>query len=269
MDVVTLSEFCKLFLTGKASDRPTAVIVFRRGLAETVKVAAPILYDFNLPATVFLPPKAVGTAFWPWPERTSRAACRIHERRDELMAAFPDENMPESCAFVINLLVAGPRTPRFVSAVIEQIRRTEAGGERETAVSWLEWLGRVPEPERGAHLDWDQVRSLAERGWDVGCDAPGLSGLEMDGGKLEADLIGSVRTIQGEVGHSPVGFFYPRSADEDQLARLSRKAGVLCGLIPQDGYADAAPDLFHLPAIQVSQENAPNAETFETLLSFL
>ena len=268
-DVISLNRLCSRYLIGEKPTRPTCVMTFDDGLIETFDVAWPIMEERNLTGTLFLPTDMIGT-FDALPEiRINRAALGILDKRTALMARFPDEQMPPECAFVIDLLVAGPATRKFVDAFQEKLTSVERSRLPEV-IDWLCALGSVKDADKPTHLTWTHAKALAESGFEIGSQsASGVALDETDAMTAQTDLARSMSAISENIGRGPVPFRYPDGSRDERITRMVRKCGFLCGLTNNTGFAEKAPDLFSLPRIAVNQENAPSALALEALLSFL
>lgn len=257
--VIGLRDFCHAFLTGRSFVRSTAVLTFDNGDLEVFTTVAPVLENYGLTGTVFLPTDMIGTFQRMPAERGAQAARGIFARRTELLASFPDDDMPEVCGFVMDLLVTVGKQQPFARRFLQSLDRI--GPDRqEQALSWFETLGNVPEPDEPARLTWTHARALAETGWELGCQAHGAQP-ELSETERWAQ---SYRTVREHTGHAPAALT-PVTANP---GRSALKAGFLCGVTNAPGFADFKTDLFDLPRLRVGQDNAPDAACLETLLSF-
>ncbi len=268
-EITTLRAFARRFLTGEVFTRPTAILTFDNGYLDLYDRVAPTLEDQGLTACAFLPTALIGSYDRLPEDKSVEAARGIFNRRDELMAGFPDDDMPKECSFVIDLLVSTAKRQVFIEKFDEQFNEIEAAVAKD-ALAWFAWLGEVQEPELPAHLTWTHVKALADNGWELGSrgtDGWPLAGKEASA--IEAQLADSFRTIQEKAGQAPVGISYPDGDYDEFVVRLARRAGYLCGVSTDPARAEGAEDLFSLPRIQIYQANAPDEHSLESLLSFL
>lgn len=264
---VGLGDYCRKFLIGEKVDEPTVILTVDGGYFDFFERAAPQLEDLDISGTLFLPSTHIGTFEKLYDDRVVDAANGIFTKRENLIAAFPDDDMPPECSFVIDLLVSNPGRDKFVQYFVEKVDLIEDG--LEPALVWLEWLGGVStdddDLERPLHMTWAHAGGLAEIGWEIGC----LAGSRRDAVSAESNLTESFRTVQRNLNRAPTAFCHPDGQYDDASARYARKAGFLCGVTNYPGKADAQTDIFNLPRLIVGQHNAPDARRFESLLSFL
>lgn len=267
-DVIALRTFCTKFLTGQRFEKPTAILTFDDALMETYDRAAPMLEDANLPATLLVPTAAVGTYGRLWRDMAGIVGRDILGRRKDLRASFPDENMPESCRFIIDMLITKFNGRKFIDKMIEKVQLIQAP-DRPDALEWLAWLGKSDLESKPEHMTWSHVADLCERGWDPGSATVTGHALSDSGSTaVEAELAGSFRTIQDKLGRAPIALAYPEGVYDELTVRHAKKVGYPCALTLSPAFADVTKDLFTLPRITVNQETAPTVPTFENLLSF-
>lgn len=268
-EITSLRAFAGRFLTGESYKRPAAILTFDSGYLDLYDRVAPTLEDQGLTACAFLPTALIGTYDRLPEDRVIEAARGIFNRRDALMAGFPDDDMPDACSFVIDLMVSTGKRHAFIEKFTEKFRQIEPGAARD-ALAWLMWLGEVPDPELPAHLTWTHVKALAQNGWELGSrgtDGWPLAGREASA--VEVQLVDSFRAIQEKAGQAPVGLSYPEGEYDEFVIRLARRAGFLCGVTVDPRRAETSGDLFSLPRVPVNQANAPDEHRLEALLSFL
>ena len=87
------------------------------------------------------------------------------------------------------------------------------------------WLGSEHERELQP-LSWDELRLLADAGWELGshtCSHPHLSRLGDD--ELERELVESRRRIEDELGRPCRSLAYPYGDHDDRVVRAAGAAG--------------------------------------------
>jgi peptidoglycan/xylan/chitin deacetylase (PgdA/CDA1 family) len=96
------------------------------------------------------------------------------------------------------------------------------------------WLGTEHEREM-LSLDWQELRGLAEAGWEIGshtCSHPRLP--ELDDRALELELSSSKLTIERELSHPCSSIAYPYGAVDQRVQQATGRAGYACaGTIPR------------------------------------
>ena len=102
----------------------------------------------------------------------------------------------------------------------------------ERPMSWPgieEWVGTPHESEL-ACMSWDELGSLAERGWEVGSHTvshPRLT--ELGDAELEEELAGSRAQAERALGRPCESIAYPYGDVDDRVARAAAAAGYRAG----------------------------------------
>lgn len=120
--------------------------------------------------------------------------------------------------------------------------------------------GRRPE-----YLTWDMVREMAAGGMSIeshGRNHVSLKGKDRD--YLIWQALGSMETIQFEIGTRPRFVSYPAGEYDDQTLTVFSEAGYWAGLTTAQGATHHADDLFRLQRVRIR-----NSTTVDELLRLL
>ena len=119
-------------------------------------------------------------------------------------------------------------------------------------VAWDSHLARHP-----GWMTWDQVRSLAAQGFEIGSHTDTHINLaKADPDVARAELRLSRQKLQQELGIAPRLFAYPFGGREhisERSRELVREAGFECCLSCYGGVNVALPDPFHLNRIGIAE----------------
>jgi peptidoglycan/xylan/chitin deacetylase (PgdA/CDA1 family) len=197
--------------------RNTIAITFDDGYENNVRVAAPVLADFNMPAAFFLATGFVGTEQCMWTDRIEMALDRTHLATLRLPR--------EECTLPIGSL-AGKR-----EALMQVKRRLKAMPTRSVngvVESLIEQLGATELQADNDYrfMSWDQARSLVEAGHEVGAHTvshPILSRMPFD--EAAAEILDSRARVREETGSCSSTFCFPNGKRNDFNAQLKS----LCG----------------------------------------
>lgn len=212
---------------GAASLPPRAVMVtFDDGYRDFGDVAWPTLKEHGVPVTLFVPTAYPGggeRTFW-W-DRLD-AAFATTARRDELETELGH----------VSLRSAADR-----SRSLRDIRARIAALPRALA---LEHLERLVHELGGVATDspvltWPDLRALARDGVAVAPHSrthPLLDRVELSAAK--AEIVGSWRDLQREIGTSPPAFAYPGGAHSADVVDLVAEAGFEVAFTTQRGIND-------------------------------
>lgn len=117
------------------------------------------------------------------------------------------------------------------------------------------WLGTEHEDEL-LPLDWDELRGLRDRGWEIGshtCSHPHLPSI--GDADLRRELEDSRATVLEEIG-SCASIAYPYGELDDRVVRATRAAGYTTGAALADR-ADVLSETLRWPRVGVYRPDEP------------
>ncbi|MCB1152894.1 polysaccharide deacetylase family protein [bacterium] len=268
-DVIGLVEVCRRLTSNEPITRPTAVVTFDDGWLDNYTLAFPILKHYEIPATIFLPTGFVGKTDYFWNARVELAMPRIHARRDELLAAFPDEDMPPEAAFVMDALSEGLGPTQMIDRAILQTKVMPLDAiDRVTA--FLEFLAQMDHPGERTVMSWDEVNEMAEAGVDFGGHSVTHRLMtELTAQEAYREAFDCMQTMTEHMGKRPLCFAYPNGNHDETVMREIRRAGYLCATTVVPGFAQVGAEMFALPRFGVHEGGAPNAAALDLLISGL
>ena len=80
-------------------------------------------------------------------------------------------------------------------------------------------------------MDWDEIRSLADRGWEIGAHThthPFLT--RLDEAALADELVGSREIVEAHLSRRCLSIAYPYGDVDDRVARAAQQAGFATGV---------------------------------------
>lgn len=226
--VVSLDQALRDLVEGRPLPRRAVAITFDDGYRDTLELAAPLLGQLQLPATVFLVPGILSGEVNPWWERlgwaflTGRAdAVDFEEQRLELRGA------------------AARR--RVFRAVAKQLKRCDRHRREEATDQLVEALS----PAGTYHheelfLGWDGARALMRSGMAIGSHSMyhAILSQESDEAQL-ADLFSSRKVLEAELDKPIDLFAYPNGAVSDYdpaTIAAAEAAGYTHAVTTRDGW---------------------------------
>lgn len=224
------------------------VVTFDDGWLDNYTHAYPILREYSIPATIFLPTGFIGTTKWFWPDKLGyllrySSTNAMPEERKSCLASL-DRWHPlaegfsrEDCNGNIDSLIEACKglPEEEICATIEQISRT------------LD----VEFPNSRAFLDWREVKEMSRHGISFGshsCTHKILT--KLPPGEIKNEIEDSLHALQEkEINYIPV-FCYPNGNYTPEIAREVKAAGYEAAVSTQFGFEDNGPeDLFRLKRI--------------------
>jgi len=221
--VVSLSQLVERVGSGQSPDRGTVVLTFDDGYLDNLTVAAPILKDLNLPATLFVPSGYVERAENQWID----SVCSIfrHRRRQEIL----DIPVPGN-RFDLRKKEDYERAYREVCSALLAASYPE---RTEMLQEFQEMLAPTDLPER-LTMSWDDVRRLQTEfpGFEVGghtVDHLDMTTLSPE--RAAQELRACREQIAENTGRLPRHFSFPYGRNTEKLRQLAQRAGFesCCG----------------------------------------
>jgi peptidoglycan/xylan/chitin deacetylase (PgdA/CDA1 family) len=137
-----------------------------------------------------------------------------------------------------------------------------------------QWIGSefVPwwDRDRGQRypwMNWDEVRTLHRRGFEIGAHTRTHVDLgRVNGTRAEEEIAGAREEIKRQLGACSDAFAYPyggRHHLTDEARALVKAAGFRCCCSGFGGINEAGTDPFHLRRVPVSQGSSPDQFGFD------
>ncbi len=250
-DVVSL-ETAAHFLDGaRKTARPLAVITFDDGYRDFYEEAFPILNEFGLPATVFLPTEFIG-----------QSRPLAHDRLYWLVKQASEKSVPVSSA----LKKAG-----LTAAFVEKL-----GGETNI-LKLTDWLVYLPDeirekvifqleeklaagfenyPTEYQLLDWETVREMQCRGINFGGHTARHVVLPLEAlPVMEKELVASKNVLETQLNSLVTSFAYPNGEYNEQIKKLVAEAGYKIAVTTEKRINRPAADLLALGRISLCEES--------------
>lgn len=190
----------------------TVAITFDDGYLNNIEVAAPILADFALPAAFFMATNYIGSQDFMWTDRMEAILDRT---------TAGQVTMPGS-AEILPLATLAHR-----SDALRRLKRYCKTVAADALPSLLDSMQiELEVPDQALHADasfmtWDQVRSLAGAGFEIGAHTmshPILTQLSVD--EASAEILGSRDRVRQEIGSCSTTFCFPNGKLSDFRAPL-------------------------------------------------
>lgn len=254
-----LRHFSPLRAAEVADVRPSRpklslAVTFDDGYADNLSLAAPVLERLGIPATVYLNSDFVGTdrRFW-WEQlgallRETRAPC-IHV--EEVVPALR-ERWPIPDTLAIEGLGERERAHWLLSMALMRTPSQEIDptlkGLAEALAAPLRREGRD-----AALLDWEGVRELRKRGFDVGAHGAGHVNLGLASDlEVEREVRTSIEAVAARIDARVESFAYPYGGPEHRSASAMRavaSAGCRVAFTTEIGVVSASCEPLALPRV--------------------
>jgi peptidoglycan/xylan/chitin deacetylase (PgdA/CDA1 family) len=216
------------WLEGKwTSSKPPALITFDDGYRNNSTIAASLLSQKGMPAIFFLSTDYIGRDRVLWPDilfaRVSAWTSATLRLPEGTLATVP---------------AAGEQRVTLAFRVLEDCKNSP----EEKRLEYLEYLaGETPDldvklaPQVQDFMSWDEARSLAQRGYELGSHTvthPILSRVSLE--QLRRELLESRKKVEAETGSRCIAIAYPNGGPRDysqDVLKTAEEVGYEFGFI--------------------------------------
>ncbi len=250
--VLALGEIIENIQRGHGVEPGTIAVTFDDGYRDNYLYAHPILRKYCLPATIFVATAFIGSGRLLWNDRLAWAI--KHSPKKIVSVDFADR-------MILDLGTLQNRLGSLVS-VLEQLKKYPDKQKSLVTELLVGALGSsVKEPER-VMLDWSELRTLLQEGWDIGSHTHNHVILTMiQKGEAADELRSSKFLLERELQHPVALFAYPNGKESDFSSitrRLLTEEGYSAAVTTLDGLNGRDADLFQLCRLNPWEEHLPS-----------
>lgn len=214
--VVSMSSLIEQLLANSTPAAGTVCVTFDDGYLDNLTVAAPILEEYNLPATIYLPTAYIDRGETHW-------ADVLHQY---FSFRTNDHLYVKECGLTADLSITGHRdiaykalhTPLLESAY-DLRQKILADVERQLQPRYV--APRLT-------MNWDDVRKLSQNfpRFEIGGHSRNHLDLRTQTGEAaESEIFGCMDDIQRELGKRPKHFSFPYSRWQNTMLLAVERAG--------------------------------------------
>lgn len=258
--VLTLDEFVDHFCNTRPLPSRSCLVTFDDGWHDNYTEAFPILRNYSVPATIFLPTDFIGGQQMFWQECLSRILIDVANsttgpatdcmNRLGLSALFalPDVEKRDLIRQYVMSLKAKPLDEIY--SVIDFITRSLNNNQ-----NYL--------PSVDGFMDWTQVKLMNIGGITFGSHGTShriLTQLSPD--EVLEELTCSRRAISEKLGYDVVAIAYPNGDCDDRICTIANKAGFKVGFSTERGFAKADDNPLKIRRINIHEHAAHNKPLF-------
>jgi peptidoglycan/xylan/chitin deacetylase (PgdA/CDA1 family) len=255
--IVAISEISSLSKGSfeNLNAKPCCVLTFDDGWYDFYEYAFPILQDYQIPATVFLPTDFIGTRDWFW---TDRLASLLSEM--ENFGKSTRRSRSSSSSLMNQLLeLKGSYEIRLEKAI--NLLKTHRNNQIEEMLSELAQNGDLhPYPLGRAFLSWEEIKEMAQSGIvTFGSHTAShriLTTLQDNEIKDEMTKSREKLIAKKAVDSSFIPFSYPNGDYDEKIAKMAKEVGYSLGVTTHKGWNHYGSDAFNLRRIAIHQDIA-------------
>ena len=263
----TLASMCRVIALSEMIDglrrgenlAGTVAITFDDGFRNNVTRAAPALLDHHLPATFFLATGYVDTDRCFWTDQMDRAVRTLVGSRAFVEVAGQRIELGSAAQASVGFLAA--------KRALKRLPLSQAEALVQELTSMASNLGLPPPGPDEKLMSWDEARSLASAGFEIGAHTvnhPILSRLPFE--QAREEILESRRHIENEIGRCSPVFCYPNGRKEDRTPAIIElcRSHFQAALSTNFGSARSS-EMFELRRIGVTTVGRPEGLTWQLL----
>lgn len=233
-NVISLDQLADVAVSKDDLPPRSVAVTFDDGWADIYRHAFPVLKEYNIPATLFLPTSFIGTSEWFWADKMALAVTAIREEKQyvQTVCARVREcaDMEEAMCSQITQLLTFEEENLLQNALDDYVEALKLIDykQRLCVVNTLLKLAKEftsVKLER-AFLNWDEVREMAEQGLAFGSHSHLHQNFtELSQAQISDEIENSFQVLRSkDITPSPV-FCYPQGKynDTSQEALAEKK----------------------------------------------
>lgn len=234
-EVGPLTPLYERFRRGERSDKPLLALTFDDAPLDNFVFARPVLDDLEVRATFFVPVAHVESGAPLWHDRFGFALLRGLERPEvRRILASHGVSAPGAGGNLFETIAACTDAVKALSPEI-----------RGTLIEQLEPDASIP-PWAGM-MTWDQLRSLAEDGHEIGSHSMSHPLLpQCSGATIVDEVVTSRRRLESSIGRPVRAFCYPNGDFDARSREAVAAAGYACAVVTKAGRNTTNADPFTL-----------------------
>ena len=268
--VISLATLCNSVLANSPLPDKTVAVTFDDGWIDTFTTARPIMKQFGLKATVFLPTAYIGTRDLFWSDKIAYAiqtliAKKENHQRIRSLLEQQDKAPANSKPSLSSLPVPVKRELlRLLSnnitklsqddtdLILETLKTTPAK-ERKEAVDVLRDLAKdyQSSPRDRLMMRWEEVKTMADEGFEFGSHSHNhLNMTELSTAQMHDEVVTSSQILREHLPHPASTFCYPGGYYNSMTQNVLQNSGVRQAVLAENTHffpglgVNALPPLF-------------------------
>lgn len=255
--IISINELMKIAHSGKSDrfSKSLCAITFDDGWVDYYQNAFPLLKEYNLPATVFLPTNFIGSDQWFWTDRFA-----FIWKNKKL------NNNPGSNQIIEKLLGIKGTFPMQIEKGL-QILKALPLSEIESVLSEMENAFGMNAGQQGrAFLNWQEVKEMRDSGLvsfgSHTVDHHILTTLSEN--EIRKELRGSMQCLLDKkvVEKGKVPFCYPNGNFDLNIAQIVKDEGYSCAVTTKTDWNSFSADPFTLNRVGMHQDISSTKSMF-------
>lgn len=265
-DVITLNEFIG-FITGeKQLTRHSALLTFDDADSDFMEYAYPILSDYNIKATIFVPTGLVETGNSLWHLQVSNIFLNIN-KESWLKILNNADYLPDGIKQIVksSSIDDKERLSKTCQNLINNLDKLDISEIEKIIERWEELV--ASDYNLGIKcLDWEQLRALSNEGFDIESHSATHRKLtQINSDQLPTELLNSKRKIEQELRKTVKSICYPAGFLNNDVINVATHSGYRIGFTTISElcqYPLQGDELFRIPRLTIYGDTEKSIDLF-------
>ncbi|HCB62189.1 MAG TPA: hypothetical protein DEP77_09635 [Bacteroidales bacterium] len=232
------------------SNKKAATIMFDDGYKDNIDFALPILQKYNVKASFYVVTDCISNNSPTWTHVLEYRFQNTQKKAIDLRFDFLPEELQ------VNTLNSNSEKLMYVSKLKPFLKKISSQNRKQVLDAVNYYFDDIKLPT--LMMDWSDLRLLKEQGHFIGSHSQthDMLGTIDDETIVFNDLKNSAEAIEKNLGHFPATISYPVGSYNEQVIRLSKKAGYKYGLaVKQTVFNSETDNFFEIPRIELYNES--------------
>ncbi len=252
--VVTVFDLCFNLteIIGRTNNKPICALTFDDGWQDFYKYAFPVLKEYEIPATVFLPTEYIGTDQWFWTDRLAHLLMQKKRRKNQIQSYM------EADTFVNKIERLSGAFEFQLEKSIEMLKGLHHDKIDDLLINLSNRRGAYQQLMGRSFLSWEEVREMRESGLvSYGSHTASHHLLAtLDSNDVKKELMQSRQKLvdEGVVENSFIPFCYPNGSYNGRIVKMVKDAGYSMAVTTQNNWNDLKSNPFLLQRVGIHQD---------------
>ncbi|WP_061298768.1 polysaccharide deacetylase family protein [Leptospira borgpetersenii] len=254
--VLSMDDICELYYSEKDYPSNSVAVTFDDGFRNNYTVAAPILEEFNIPATFYITSGIVNTDIMLWVDQLEDCLNLCNKPSIKV-------DLDKSTTFSLEGFENKEKTLIEIKKYCKSVSSVRKDEIVKQVIYETEVLPSVSHSKNYEKIDWEQLKDLSKNPLFI------IGGHSMyhniltsfdSEEKLNLDICLSIDLLRYNLGFNLTHYAYPEgqySHYNENVVRILKEKGIICSPSAVHGTNNKDVDLFSLKRIMVGFNGTP------------
>ena len=233
-------------LEKQSNGKPLLAITFDDGRKDNFQYAVPVLKEFSVPATFYVPAKFVGKSELMWHDEVAYSIKFILDSSLDGLGTFQD---------MIDESIQEKEPSEVIRIIVNVLKHLPIAERNRLLKAMMAKCGSINIPSWECAMDWNDLKTLQHSGHEIGAHSMTHEILrESQGVDLQYEIGESKKVLESELGTTVRTFSYPSGIYDDRTLQIVRDEKFETAVATSWGHNDLSQNPHHLNRIEVQAE---------------